>query len=493
MHGLMRAGSFGAAFALAAGLLAPAALAASGSGQDGPPTAAARDLTPVACPLPTLKSWECSALDVPMDWFDTSNPDRAQIAVAVRRATGERRGTLTLNPGGPGSSAILIADVVLKALPATVKRHFDIVLWDPRGIGLSTPAPTGCTTNPAVLPEIPATGPVDWDLVTQEFLSTQTAGNQQCYTANPHIAPYLGTQFVVRDLNALREALDVERWTYWGMSYGTRIGLLYAQLYPSRIRALLLDGAVQPNSSIADLATSRGATVEAALALLGTSMGKVRSARMYRVIDALNLRTYVNAEGRTVTRESFLTEMVSAAGSQELIRYAIELVDSAYKALFGSTSTTTSRADEPDQGFAYARRFVNCGDYRDRPTVAQAAAIAKTSAESGTVRAGQLALVWLGWCAGLPPAEHPVSRVRGPITLAHPPVVLNALGDPATPWVWARQMANYFRGASLITYDGVGHVLYGNTPSRCVNDAVTAYLVRLKEPGNLTCAYVPTP
>ena len=492
MRRLRRIGSVAAAAAVGLTLLAPTSSASAAQAAAVPSATPSYALKPGPCPLPTLKGWECSTLDVPMDWFDLANPDRANIAVAVHRATGERRGTLTLNPGGPGSSSILISDVIMKVLPATVKRHFDIVLWDPRGIGLSTPVPAGCTTNPTALPVIPATGPIDWSSVTQEYLATQQAANEQCYEANLDLAPYLGTQFVVRDLEALRQELDVSRWTYWGMSYGTRIGLLYAQLYPSRIRALLLDGSVQPNSSLADLATSRGATLEAALAMLGASMGKVRSARMYRVIDALNLRTYVDAEGRTVTRESFLTEMVSAAGSQELIPYAVEFVDSAYAALFGSARSVTARADQVDYGFNYSRRFVNCGDYRDRPSAAQAAATAETSAESGTVRAGQLALVWLGWCAGLPPAKHPVSRVRSPITLANPPVVLNALGDPATPWVWARQMANYFRGASLITYEGVGHVLYGNTPSRCVNGAVTAYLMRLKVPGDLTCPYAPS-
>lgn len=492
MRSLSRTGPVAASAAVVLTLLAPASSATAAHVTEVSSAGPAYSLTSRPCPLPTLKGWQCSMLDVPMNWFDSANPDRANVAVAVHRATGERRGSLTLNPGGPGSSSILISDVIMKALPASVKRHFDIVIWDPRGIGLSTPAPTGCTTNPTALPAIPVTGPIDWGSVAAEFLETQGAANQQCYEANPEVAPYLGTQFVVRDLGALRQALDVPRWTYWGMSYGTRIGLLYAQLYPSRLRALLLDGSVQPNSSLADLATSRGATLEAALALLGASMGKVRLARMYQVIDALNLRTYVDADGRTITRELFLTEMVSAAGAQELVPYAIDLINSAHYALFGPARSVTSRADEADQGFQYSRRFVNCGDYRDRPSVAQAATIAETSAESGTVRAGQLALVWIGWCAGLPPAEHPVMRVRAPLALANPPVVLNALGDPATPWVWARQMANYFRGASLITYDGVGHVLYGNTPSRCVNNAVTAYLTRLQSPGNLTCRYVPS-
>lgn len=471
-----------------------AALVVSVASPVAPPAAAAPHASRTAfawgqCPLPTLDAWECGALTVPLDWFDPAASATADIAVAVHRARGDRRGTLTLNPGGPGSSSLLIADMLMKSLPRQVTRRFDIVLWDPRGVGLSTPVLSGCTALPPALPDVPATGPVDWRAVAEPYLAAHAAGNRQCLDANRETAPYLGTEFVVRDLEALRRALDVHRWTYWGISYGTRIGFTYAQRYPQRLRGMVLDGAVQPNSSLGQLAASSGGSLQAGLALLAAGIGRTLGTRMYRIIAALDGRTYVNADGDVVDRTQFLQVMFAAAGSQELIPDAIAAIDEASAALFG---TRRAAEPEPDYATVYSRRFVMCGDFADRPSLDQAAAWAGASAQVGTVRAGQQTLVWLGWCAGMPAFDHPVRTATETVRLPTPAVVLNASGDPATPWVWAREMTTYLRGASFITYDGVGHALYTRTPSRCVNDAVTAYLVRLERPGNVTCPYVPS-
>ena len=272
------------------------------------------------------------------------------------------------------------------------------------------------------------------------------------------------------------------------MSYGTQIGLLYAQLYPSRLRATVLDGAVQPGLTIPSAAASRGTAYQAALAMLGASIGPVHSLRMNRVIRALNTRTYVDADGREVTRTDFLQTMFAAAGAQELIPDAVAMIDEAWRALFASPRGR----EATEYGHFYSRSFILCGDMVERESIEESADAARASATIGTVNAGTLSLQWSASCAGLPPGPHSVARVRTPITLPNPPVVINALGDPATPWVWGREMTSVFRGASFITYDGVGHVIYGNTPSRCVNGAVTAYLLRLKSPGSLTCDYVPS-
>ena len=122
MNRLARAFGFGIAALLTASILPPLASATPRVGEP------AYSLSPNRCPLPTLKSWECFTLDVPMDWWHRGNGERADIAVAVHRATVETRGTLTLNAGGPGSSSLLIADQVLLALPAEIQRSFDIVL-----------------------------------------------------------------------------------------------------------------------------------------------------------------------------------------------------------------------------------------------------------------------------------------------------------------------------------------------------------------------------
>lgn len=474
-------------------LAVAASLATVAAALSSPAPASAETPTPVrhACKAP-LTDWECGTLSVPRDWFDRSNPDTFGIEYAVHRASEHRVGTLTLNPGGPGSGALDIAGLLMEVVPARITRHFDIVLWDPRGIGRSGPGLAHCPA-PAQMPDMPATGPVDWSAVATTYLRENSAANIACYQANLGIAPYLGTEYVVRDLDALRRALGVRKWTYWGMSYGTRIGMVYARKYPTHLRALLLDGSVAPNDSIAQLSAGMGASQQASLTVVASLIGKETAARLTRVIRALNHRTYTDADGITMTRWSFLSSVFALARDNAELPDIIAMVNEAYDALFASKAqSATARAQaEPDFGRLYNTRFVNCADYADRPTAEQVGAWAQGSVQTGTMWAGHLTVHVPGWCAGLPAFAHPVPRITRPIRLNHPPIVLNAMGDPGTPWVWARQMATAFRGSSLITYAGTAHVLYGGTPSACVNDPVTTYLMTLRRPGDLTCPFTP--
>lgn len=440
----------------------------------------------------SIVEWACGTLTVPRDWFSASNSDTFGIEFAVHRATARRVGTLTLNPGGPGGASLRISNLLMGLVPNRIKRHFDIVLWDPRGVGSSGPFLADCALPPGE-PSVPAAGAVDWPAVAEDFLAESAAANAACLQANAALAPYLGTQYVVRDLEALRHALGVRKWTYWGMSYGTRIGLLYAQLYPTRLRALLLDGSVSPNSSIAQISAGMGAAHQETLAVLASMLGKKTAARMYRVIRALDRRVYVDAGGREVTRWEFLFGLFQGARDQAALPDVAATINEVFEGLFGTSSSRhrVAPAQEFDYGRLYTLRFVNCADYADRPSAQEVGWWAESSAEIGTVWAGQLATVFAGYCAGLPAFTHPMPHVSRPIKLAHGPVVLNAAGDPSTPWAWARTMATYLRGSSLITYEGTAHVLYGATSSKCVNAAVTTYLMTLRSPGDITCPAAP--
>lgn len=441
----------------------------------------------------TLDGWECGTLTVPRDWFDRSNPQTFGIEFAVHRASGHRVGSLTMNPGGPGGPSLEVAEMLMGSTPARIKRHFDVVLWDPRGVGRSGPFLANCPLPPQMA-DLPATGPVDWEEIVPPYLAANAEANRACLEANADLAPYLGTQYVVRDLEALRGALGIEKWTYWGMSYGTRIGLLYAQLYPTRVRALLLDGSVAPNDSISQIAAGMGATQAQTLTVLASLMGKGAASRLTRVIRALNHRTYTDEMGTVVTRWDFLFGLLLAARDNDTLPDAIRMINEAFGALFGTRERrleTTSPLREPDYGRLYTLRFVNCADYGDRPTSTQVSEWAASSSVTGTAWAGHLTSQVPAWCAGLPAFPHPMPRVTRPLRLPQPPVVLNSRGDPGTPWLWARQMATAFRGSSLITYEGTAHVIYGGTRSRCVNAPVTAYLLRLERPGNRVCGFVP--
>jgi len=441
----------------------------------------------------SLDGWTCGTLIVPRDWFDASNPDTFGIEFAIHRASDRRVGTLTLNPGGPGGGSLGIANLLMELVPDRIERHFDIVLWDPRGVDSSGPLLSGCALPPG-LPEPPDVGVIDWSLVAANHLAANAAANTACLEANARLAPYLGTQYVVRDMEALRRALDIPRWTYWGMSYGTRIGLLYAQLYPGHLRALLLDGSVAPNSSIAQISAGMGAGHGQAIAVLGSLLSKETAARMHRVIRALEYRTYVDDAGVTITRWDFLFGLFQGARDQAALPDIAESINEAYRALFRSANLRGSAVvrEEPDYGRLYTLRFVNCADYADRPSDDEVAQWASSSAEVGTAWAGLLTVTFAGYCAGLPAFAYPMPRVNRPLTLPQPPVVLSSLGDPATPWAWARTMATYFRGSSLISYGGATHVLYGATPSRCINRSVTRYLMDLRAPGDISCPVAPT-
>ena len=185
------------------------------------------------CPAQRFDGFECGVLTVPLDWDDLANPANAEIALSVKRATGKRMGFLSFNPGGPGVSGMASTPGIWADLPRQVQQRFDWVGWDPRGVGSSQPQLTGCieveAAARAAAYEPPATGPVDWQAYTETYVAALGPGLAECLEINKDVAPYLGTYYVVRDLEAMRAALGAPRWNFWGMSYGTRIGYRYAR------------------------------------------------------------------------------------------------------------------------------------------------------------------------------------------------------------------------------------------------------------------------
>ena len=199
-----------------------------------------------ACQNDTLASYgyECASFTRPLR---RSEPDGPQVELAVFRlpATGsaqERIGTLFFNPGGPGQPS---GGSPTKGmlLPAEVRRAFDFVTWDPRGLGQSRPALADCAV---AMPQRPATGPVDWQRVLTLRQRELAKSNRDCIARHRDLIPQMGTVEAAHDLDALRQALGDDRLSFWGISYGTVIGSTYAALFPGRVRALVLDGNVDP-------------------------------------------------------------------------------------------------------------------------------------------------------------------------------------------------------------------------------------------------------
>jgi pimeloyl-ACP methyl ester carboxylesterase len=488
--------------ALIASLLAiPAAVAA-------PDTAAAVDpargtITWGECPE-GFDGFECGVLTVPLDWDDLANPANAEIAVTVKRATGKRMGFLSFNPGGPGESGMASAPGIWGELPRQVQQRFDWVGWDPRGVGLSQPQLTGCleveASARATAYEPPATGPVDWQAYTEMYVAAMAPELAECLELNKDVAPYLGTYYVVRDLEAMRAALGAPRWNFWGMSYGTRIGYRYAREYPDRVRTLILDGAWSPNMTVTSWMGASTWSWTTVQQVFGSLFGKQMAARLQRIIQGLDERTIVE-DGEELTRWDILPAIFTNISYQSAYPQIRAVIRAADAALRGEASSgiakplsVLQKRSAQDLSSSLNIIYINCRDLAGYPTVNQIARAAYTADLNQSVYAGQTAMQKGAFCAGLPEDfTYGYEPLNEPLTLPTPPVVINSLGDTRTEYVLGRTMANFMAGSSLITYDGTQHVSYLQTPSTCINAAVTRYLLQRIQPGPLLCPYAPSP
>ena len=201
----------------------------------------------------------CGKLAVPID-YDHAGGDTATLAMIRFPATGDKLGSLVINPGGPGESGIDAALGVVQTLPKRVRERFDLVGFDPRGVGSSRPA-VWCNsdadndrlrTEPNV--DYSPAGVAHIEDETKQFVGRCVDKMGKDFLAN------IGTVNVARDLDAIRAALGDNKLTYLGYSYGTRIGSAYAEAYPQKVRAMILDGAVDPNADPieADLRQAKG-------------------------------------------------------------------------------------------------------------------------------------------------------------------------------------------------------------------------------------------
>ena len=440
------------------------------------------------CEDATLSGFQCGTLEVPRDWDDSSK-GVFELAVVRHRSTGtsaQRIGSLFFNPGGPGGSGLAVMPLVWSELPSTTKQRFDLVSWDPRGVGATLPS-VECD-----LPEWPlpaAVGPVDWDAIAASIRDQVRDANEQCVTDHSDIAPYLGTNNVVRDLDALRAAVGDSKLNYWGASYGTRIGYAYALTYPDRMRAIILDGPVNPRGSIEDFALGYSTAADPALGILFELYPQTR-AQYRRVMASLETAPLRLSATRNFTRWDVGLGLEASAPSQSGLPQLAQWLGKIDKAISG-TAVEKRKAKEylrrlpqmPAYAMAGVPAIINCLDYADRPDAARldvmGTRIRFDAPITGWVRAVQIPPA----CEGLEElTPDPVPLVQGNDWSARM-LILAATRDSQTPYRWATSMANAFRSSPLVSYVGNQHVTYTAAGSPCVDGAATTYLVSLKLPG----------
>jgi pimeloyl-ACP methyl ester carboxylesterase len=468
---------------LATAAAAPAAVGAAGPASGTSPST----LDWSACAAPELAGFECGTLTVALD---RAAPTGATIdlAVARHRSAGkasQRIGSLIFNPGGPGGSGLESLPTIWRVLPAAAKARFDLVTWDPRGMGASVPL-RDCAT---ISMPLPATGTVDWPSVYADMRMDRAAANARCIAKNATLVAHMGTREVVNDLDALRAAVGDAKLTYWGMSYGTRIGYTYALTYPERIRAIVLDGTVDPSSSIVDLATSATARDQA----LGFFFELwPRAAEQHRrVRAALDERTVALPSGDVMTRWNFDALLDSAAGGESGYDVLAKVIAAADVATFGTGKAAADAKALLDQ--VHLRQaidlagpdfsLVNCIDYPDRPPPAQQDAISTSVRIRAPIAGWQQGFNIVSMCAGFTGPVDPVPTDFAP-DWRTPLLIVGTTRDAATPYRWTANMALAFRASRVVTYVGAKHVVYGGGMSNCVNRHVSTYLIDLVRPAN---------
>ena len=439
---------------------------------------------------------QCGSLSVPVDY---SQPDAATAKLALIRfpATGAKIGSLVINPGGPGESGVSAAADLLDALPQQIRQKFDLVGFDPRGVGSSTPT-LRCNSD-AQNDALRADPQVDYSAAGVAHIeSTEKEFVQRCLEkVGKDFLANVGTVNVAKDLDVLRGALGEEKLTYLGYSYGTLIGSAYAEAYPDKVRAMILDGAVDPTvdpieSSLQQAASFQKAfddyaadCAKSAHCPLGTDPSK--AVAVYRdLVKPLVTKPAHTADPRGLGYSDAGTGTIDALYSPSLWP---DLTKGLTELAKGQGDTLLKLADsymERDKDGHYsnsndAETAINCVD---QPPVTD-----RTKVVEEDRRSRELApFMSYGEFTGNAPLDTcafwpvpPTSTPHAPSAKGLPPIlVVSTTDDPATPYQAGVDLARELGGV-LLTFDGTQHtaVFEGDA---CVDGYATKYLLDLTLP-----------
>jgi pimeloyl-ACP methyl ester carboxylesterase len=435
--------------------------------------------------------FQCAEASSPLDW---QNPAGGEVSLALVKhpaSGGQRLGSLLINPGGPGGSGYdFVKDSVDYAVSDDLQAQYDVVGFDPRGVGRSSAITclTDAEKDAYLYDIVPgARGSEQW-LAASTTAATQFA--DKCAQKSGPLLSHVDTVSAARDLDLLRAVLGDEKLNYLGYSYGTFLGSTYADLYPEKVGRVVLDGALDPRSTNFDVTLGQAKGFEGALrsymadCLEGTSCpfegsvdeGMAGIGELLAQVDASPIRA---SDGRELGSSSLLTAIIYPlydataweylsdmfsdviAGNAD---YAMQFADG-----YNGRGADGSYKDNSTEAFM----AINCLDYSytDDPAVVQ-----KQNAD--LVAAAPTVGPW--WSYGDISCDvWPDKTTRTPHAVtaegAPPIIVVGTTGDPATPYAWAQGLAEQLSSGQLVTFVGEGHTAYGS--SDCVKKVVDTFLL----------------
>lgn len=440
--------------------------------------------------------YTCGTIDAPMDWFTPEDGRSIEVSMIVRPADGEVWGSMLYNPGGPGGSGLDYVRQYADYLVAPeVLEHYNLVGFDPRGVGQSTPIT--CYDDPSTLydylweiPEGPAPEPLS-DEALQQQLDDAAEFGDACLQHTGEALEFMGTEQAASDMDLIRALLGEEHLQYLGVSYGTLLGATYADLFPDHVGRFVLDAAVAPDATDAEGTLFQAGGFELALRnwmadclSVGTCPftasdvdgGMQQVGTLLADLEASPLDA---SDGRQLGSGAMFTAVAANLYSPQqwgTLRSVFADV------LNGSADSAFVEADRyygvnPDGTFAdnsfEALIGVNC---LDAPAVTD---FAEVRANAEAIRAVAPTL-WQQFSGMSTCAAWPFAATREPHVItapgAEPIIVIGGRNDPATPYEQSVSLAEQLESGVLISVDAEGHSQY-NQDNACVDDPVNEYLL----------------
>lgn len=443
---------------------------------------------------------ECAAIYVPVDY---DNPEGRSIALAVKRLPSESGSvpSLLLNPGGPGGSGVEMVENAGFYFSTELTEGMNLVGWDPRGTNAS--APVHCY-NTEQLREL---YDIEYDLDTDEgweaYEADAAAFGQACAENTDEQLEFVGTPNTIKDMDIIRAVLGEDELNFFGFSYGTKLGALYAQEFPETVGRFVLDGAMDLSLSSTELLrgqiqgfdTAYRSYLEDCLTSSDcpfTGTVDEAMAETITLIEDIAANPVGTSDDDRDTDDSDLVQAILVA------LYSVEtwdMLSSALSELIHKDDGTIislfadiARDLDEDGNYPYdqaAISIINCLDYPATLTRDEMNTFYEEAVGISELWGSQLGGGIDVMCQNMPfeaksTPEAPTATGAGPI------VVIGTERDPATPRVWADAMAEQLEEGVLLTWDGDGHTAYPY--SSCISEAVDTYFLEGALPQDgLTC------
>ncbi|MCX3285150.1 alpha/beta hydrolase [Streptomyces sp. NEAU-H22] len=448
-------------------------------------------------PLPDDGEWQCATMKAPLDWSDPKGDTIGLELIRVRTtgAANERIGSLIFNFGGPGGSGVTSLPAFAEGYEK-LRTRYDLVSFDPRGVGRSDPVL--CENDQQLDAYFQQDATPDDAAERTQLVDNTREFNNACEDNSEEILPHVRTTDAARDLDLMRQVLGDDKLHYFGISYGTELGGVYAHLFPKRVGRAVFDAVVDPTQDPEQGSLGQAEGFQLALdnfaedcvsqaeeCPIGDSAQDVKD-RIAKLLDDLDRTPIQGIFPRQLTQTAATSGIAQALYSKDFWEYLTEGLEQAYdgdgRILLSLADSMNGRSDNGEySNITPANVAINCADDRPRYDSAYVQRKLPEFRAASDLFGDYLAWSMLSCTDWAVPgaADHPDVSAPG----SAPILVVGNTGDPATPYEGARAMVNALgKGVGVeLTYRGQGHGAY-DSKNKCVQGAVDGYLLDGKVP-----------